>query len=105
MPRVLIVEDDPLTAELIADALQERGFSTDLTVNGAEALAQLQVVRPDIIVLDLMMPVMHGWDFVECYRDVAGGEPMLIVVVSAVGAITRSMEELGVRAFFPALPC
>ena len=57
--------------------------------------------RPDAIVLDLMLPVLHGWSFVEQYLAYTGGDLIPIVVVSAAGAVTRSMEALGVRHFLP----
>ena len=49
--------------------------------------------------LDLMMPAMNGWDFIERYTDQIEGELIPIVVVSAAGAIPRSMYALGVRQF------
>jgi DNA-binding response OmpR family regulator len=54
-----------------------------------------------VIVLDLMLPAMHGWDFIERYREVTAGENIPIVVVSAAGAVPRSMYALGVRCFIP----
>jgi two-component system chemotaxis response regulator CheY len=99
MPRVLVVEDDKPIADLVVEALEELGLETDVARNGAEALTHLAANLPDVIVLDLMMPVMHGWEFVERYREATGGEIIPIVVISAAGAVTRSMYELGVRAF------
>ena len=57
--------------------------------------------RPDVLVLDLMLPGVNGWDFVEHYREFTAGEMIPIIVVSAAGAITRSMEAQGVRRFVP----
>lgn len=101
MSRVLLVEDDPLITEMIADELLERGYHVETAANGADALARVAAQRPDAIVLDLMLPVVHGWDFVEHYREHTSGETVPIVVVSAAGAVTRSMEQLGVKAFVP----
>jgi len=61
---VLIVEDEPLIRELIADELHNHGHSVEVAQNGEEALHCLEQSRPDVIVLDLMLPVMHGWDFI-----------------------------------------
>ena len=101
MSRVLLVEDDPLITEIIADELLQRGYHVDTATNGADALERLAIQRPDAIVLDLMLPVLHGWDFVEHYREHTAGELVPILVVSAAGAVTRSMERLGVKAFLP----
>jgi hypothetical protein len=48
-----------------------------------------------------MLPVVHGWEFIERYHAVTHGQDIPIVVVSAAGAVTRSMEALGVRRFLP----
>jgi DNA-binding response OmpR family regulator len=101
MARILVVEDDVPIATMIADALGAAGHLADVVANGADALDSLREYRPDVVVLDLMLPRVHGWDFVEHYRDITGGDEIPIIVVSAAGAITRSMEALGVRRFFP----
>src|ERR1043166_5267607 len=101
MARVLVVEDDMPIATMIADELGDAGHLVDVVANGADALDSLSEYRPDVVGLDLMLPRVHGWDFVERYRDITQGEDIPIVVVSAAGAITRSMETLGVRRFLP----
>ena len=101
MTRVLIVEDDAPIRELIVDGLRHDGYDVEEASNGAEALDQLRICCPDAIVLDLMMPAMHGWDFIEGYRNLTGGKSIPIVVLSAAGAIPRSMYALGVRRFIP----
>jgi CheY-like chemotaxis protein len=60
--------------------------------NGADALEVVDISPPDAIVWDLMLPVVHGWEFIERHRDVTHGRAIAIVVVSA--AVTRSMEAL-----------
>jgi two-component system response regulator MprA len=99
--RVLVVEDDAPIAALIADKLRFAGHMVDVVANGADALEFLNAYRPDAIVLDLMMPRVHGWDFIERHHRMTGGDTIPIVVVSAAGAVTRSMEEMGVRRFLP----
>jgi DNA-binding response OmpR family regulator len=98
---VLVVEDDPWIAWMVADELTDRGCQVQTATDGAEALQQVEASRPDVIVLDLMMPRMHGWDFVEQYQQKTGGTSLPIIVVSAAGAVPRSMEERGVRHYLP----
>jgi CheY-like chemotaxis protein len=71
--RVLVVEDDAWRAWMIADDLAERGYAVSTARDGAEALRRLAAARPDAIVLDLMLPKMHAWDFVERYQERTGG--------------------------------
>jgi CheY-like chemotaxis protein len=95
---VLIVEDEESIRNVIADVLEDRGYRVVWASNGAEGLRQLELVRPTVMVLDLLMPVMHGWAFMESYIDKTGGEPVPIVVVSVNPALPRSFERLGVRS-------
>jgi CheY-like chemotaxis protein len=94
---VLIVEDEEAIREVISDVLEDHGLRILCASNGAEALDYLDRVRPDAIVLDLLMPVMHGWDFMEAYADKTGGTQIPIVVVSVNRALPRSFARFGVR--------
>ena len=60
---VLVVEDEEAIRKVISDVLDDRGFDVRCASNGAEALEALDHVRPAVVVLDLLMPVMHGWAF------------------------------------------
>ncbi len=95
---VLVVEDDESILSVIRDILEDRGFTVLGAANGAEALDYLDETRPDVMVLDLLMPVMHGWDFMETYVDKTGGQAIPIVVVSVNPALPRSFNRFGVRA-------
>ena len=97
----LVVEDDESIRRVITDVLEERGFQVMGAANGSEALHRLTSVRPDVVVLDLLMPVMHGWDFMESYEEQTGGEPIPIVVVSVNPALPRSFDRFGVRSVVP----
>ena len=61
--RVLIVEDDGDLRESLADVLEERGYRAVTATDGREGLRQMRAYEPDIVVLDLMMPLMDGWQF------------------------------------------
>jgi len=93
---VLVVEDDASIREVISDVLEDNGFRVLPAANGSDALQQLDMVRPDVMVLDLLMPVMHGWAFMETYQEKTGGAPIPIVVVSVNPALPRSYNRLGV---------
>jgi CheY-like chemotaxis protein len=80
---VLVVEDDPWIQWMIADDLVDRGYEVVTAQDGLEAMKCLAEVRPDVIVLDLMLPRSSGWAFAEQYQTVTDGDVIPIVVVSA----------------------
>jgi CheY-like chemotaxis protein len=98
---VLVVEDDESIRNVITDVLEDRGFRVVGASNGAEAMDRLEVGRPDVMVLDLLMPVMHGWDFMESYAEKTGGDTIPIVVVSVNPALPRSFNRFGVQRVVP----
>ena len=62
MPTILVVDDDPHIREVIGFALQKAGFATVEAENGEQALARFQETRPDLVVLDIVMPELDGTD-------------------------------------------
>ena len=100
-PRVLVVDDDPVIRATVADVLLDEGYLVDQAADGAEALRLAIQFLPDAIVLDLMMPVLDGWAFVDRFRMVPHADEVPIVVMSATHGLSQSAERLramGVRA-------
>ena len=83
MPRVLIVEDDEVIADGIARHLEVGGFDAVRVAHGEAGLARLRYERPDVCILDLMLPGLDGWELIETVRGEGIGTP--IVIVSARG--------------------
>ena len=90
--RVLVVEDDPDLAALEADVLEERGHAVEIANNGKEALEAVQRAAPDIILLDMKMPVMGGREFAEEYRRRESRAAPIVVVTAADDAQRRAGE-------------
>jgi CheY-like chemotaxis protein len=89
---VLVVEDDEdIRADLTA-ILRVKGFSVDEAANGKEALAQLAQGHPCLMVLDLMMPVMNGWELRAAMLADAALAAIPVVVVSGKGRIPPDEE-------------
>ncbi len=61
--KILIVEDEKLLSDALAKSLEENGFDIARAVNGAEALAIAEKEAPSLILLDVIMPKMNGWEF------------------------------------------
>ncbi len=95
---VLVVDDDPSIRAFMAIALRMEGFDVDTAANGVEALDKARQNHSDAIVLDLMMPVMDGRDFIRAWRAESFNDPAPVVVMSA-GDARLGTEEPGVQAF------
>jgi PAS domain S-box-containing protein len=78
--RVLLVDDDPEILEATGQILREWGYTVDEARDGATALSLARGTRPDLMLVDLMMPVMDGWTLIKRMREekVAGGVPLVI---------------------------
>jgi CheY-like chemotaxis protein len=94
--RVLIVEDDADLREAIVVLLTQEGFETEVAGNGEEALEKARAHPPDLIVLDLLMPVMDGWMFRAHQRY----DPVLttIPVVLLTGIPIARLKNVGAAA-------
>ncbi len=62
MPHILIIEDDQAIAELLTDILAEDGYTVHHAANGRDALTMLEQERPALILCDLMLPLVSGWE-------------------------------------------
>jgi CheY-like chemotaxis protein len=94
-PRVLVVDDDEHVRLMLRAALHDAGFDAREAAHGADALAVVQHWRPDVILLDLVMPWMNGYEFAGAYRQQPGPHAP-IILVTAVGRDTRrAARELG----------
>ena len=83
VPAILVVEDDQDTREGLAEVLAVAGYLVRTAANGKIALEQARENRPDLIVLDLAMPVMNGWQFLEVQRRDPRLAAIPVIVASA----------------------
>src|SRR6266540_3536351 len=96
MAKVLIVEDDDVIAQGMARHLDAAGFDPVVVARGELGLARLRYERPDVCVLDLMLPELDGWRLIEQARGEGIGTP--IVVVSARGTEHDRVHALDIGA-------
>jgi two-component system response regulator MprA len=96
---VLVVEDDPWTRDVLELALESEGYGVELAVDGLDALDRLEAGRPSLIVLDLMMPHMNGFEFAEQLR-LRGHRPGIpILVLTAAGRAGLKAETIGADGY------
>lgn len=89
----MVVEDDVLIREVLCDLLRDEGFAVEEAANGAQALQRLGQERVDLILLDLMMPVMDGWTFRREQQARPGLQRIPVILITA----TQGSEEIGTR--------
>jgi len=82
-PLILVVEDNPVAAQQISTILEEQGYAVQVASGGSEALETLSRVRPDGIILDLMMPEMDGFQVLEQIRAVPQTAPIPVLILTA----------------------
>jgi CheY-like chemotaxis protein len=81
--RILVIDDEEDSRELVAHILRDGHYEVQVAADGGEALALIGATRPDLVVLDLMMPVVDGWQVLESIRQRA--DPPPVVVLTAAG--------------------
>jgi CheY-like chemotaxis protein len=89
---VLVVDDEEDVRAITSWLLQANGYCVRTAANGAEALALLEPEPPDLILLDMLMPVMDGWQFARELRARARSRIPLVVVTAADHPARRAAE-------------
>ncbi len=81
--KVLIVDDEPDALELVKLVLESAGFETTLAMSGIEALDKIDASKPDLVLLDIMMPDMDGWDVFRKIKEKNPEIPVAILTAKA----------------------
>jgi DNA-binding response OmpR family regulator len=105
---IVVVDDEPTIAEVVARYLERAGYDTLTAGDGVEALRLAGERRPDLVVLDLMLPSMNGLEVLRRLRA-AGGEPIPVILLTARGeesdrivGLRRGADDYIVKPFSPA---
>jgi CheY-like chemotaxis protein len=94
--RVLVIDDDPGVRELVSDLLVSFGYECDTAANGTEGLARYEQGRWDLVLTDLSMPGMSGWDVVARVRRRRPDVPIVVLTGLSSAEVSRRAAELGV---------
>lgn len=100
--RVLVIDDDLPIRGMLAAALRQHGFQVLLAGDGAEGQRAMTIHHPDVILLDLAMPDVNGWDFLQRLQETGHLGKIPIIVVSAhVRVEPQALLQMGVAAILP----
>jgi two-component system, OmpR family, response regulator MprA len=95
-PHVLVVEDDKAVRESLRRSLEFNGYTVSLAGDGADALAMIGSTRPDVVVMDVMMPRLNGLEATRALR--AAGNDVPIIVLTALDAVGDRVDGLDAGA-------
>ena len=91
MSRILIVDDEPAIVELLEEHLQSEGYETERAYSGEEALAQLDRSTPDLVILDLMLPGMDGYEVCRLMQADARLNHIPVIMLTARSAVPNKV--------------
>ena len=89
---VLVVDDDPVILKLLEVNFEMEGFQVVRAADGAEGLERAREVHPDIVVLDVMMPRMTGYEVAKALREDTGTAHIPIIFVTARAPVAQGIE-------------
>ncbi len=95
MPKILVVEDDINLSELIKMRLEENGFEVVTAYDGVDAISQVRKNTPDLIVLDLMLPKLDGYQVCMILKNYESFSKIPIIIISA--RISTEAKEIALR--------
>jgi DNA-binding response OmpR family regulator len=102
MKSILLVEDDPFVVDIYVTKFKEAGFEIDVAENGDEALRKLKEKKPDLLILDIVLPNIDGWELLKQIRTDLGLEDLKVVVLSNLSQKSEVEKgtEFGVLRYF-----
>jgi CheY-like chemotaxis protein len=96
-PVVLVVDDAAGIREMVSQILYDEGYVIETAADGVEALAVVERVRPNLVLLDMRMPNMNGWEFARVLNERGIGLP--IIVITAAQSAKSWASEIGAAGF------
>ena len=97
MVKILLVEDNDMNRDMLSRRLERRGFQVVIAVNGEEGLAMAQSEKPDLILMDMSLPVVDGWEATA--RLKAAAETAAIPVIALMAVLGVRVLAVGVIRF------
>ena len=89
---ILVVDDDDVMCDMIAASLLHAGYSVRTAANGLDALLAAEAIEPSLVILDMHMPVMNGWEFAEELKTLGRDPPVLVITGATPDPATAAKQ-------------
>ena len=89
--KVLVVDDDPEILKMLKMRLSNSGYDVSTAADGQQAVDRAREVQPHLVVLDVMMPKMNGWEVARALRQEEGTKNVKIIMLTAIGPHVNEM--------------
>jgi len=101
MPKILLVEDNEMNRDMLSRRLEKRGYTVVLAVDGAAGIAQAKAEKPDLILMDMSLPVIDGWEATKQIRADAeiASTPIIALTAHAMSSDREKCLEAGCDDF------
>jgi CheY-like chemotaxis protein len=101
MAKILLVEDNEMNRDMLSRRLVKRGYEVEVAVDGAEGVKKARSLAPDLVLMDMSLPVMHGWDATrELKADAATREiPVIALTAHAMAGDREKALDAGCDEF------
>src|SRR3989344_4472212 len=102
MKKILLVEDDPFIIDIYSNHLKKAGFGVDIAMDGKMALEKVKTNYPDLLLLDILLPKMDGWEILKEIRSDEKTKNLKVIVISNLNQqeYANDIEQLGVIKYF-----
>jgi CheY-like chemotaxis protein len=83
MPKILLVEDNEMNLDMLSRRLQRRGFDVVVAIDGAQGVARAQLEQPDLILMDMSLPVIDGWEATRQIKTATATRTIPVIALTA----------------------
>src|SRR5687767_10686397 len=97
MPKILLVEDNEMNRDMLARRLKRKGYDVVIAVDGEQGVSMARTEKPDLILMDMSLPVLNGWDATRQIKalDGAGRIPIIALTAHAMSGDRESAMAAG----------
>lgn len=85
MKKILLVEDDPFLIDIYTTKLKEAGFSTEVAIDGEEAIRKMKEKKLDLVILDIVLPQLDGWTILKKIKSEPKLKNLKVIILSNLG--------------------